>query len=163
MRAVMDVACIESLTEPQLRELTARLITEVRHKQATIDKLTHEMAVLKRLKFAARSESFSAEQKSLLEEAIDADLEALSRELEREREAAGAAPRRPEGTTEAPAAAGAPAAARYPPRARGHRLWLRLPLKRIGEDVAEKLDYVPGVFTVERHIRGKWVCASARP
>lgn len=32
-------------------------------------------------------------------------------------------------------------------------------LKRIGEDVAEKLDYVPGVFSVERHIRGKWACA----
>jgi transposase len=31
-------------------------------------------------------------------------------------------------------------------------------LKRIGEDVAEKLDYTPGVFTVERHIRGKWAC-----
>jgi len=31
-------------------------------------------------------------------------------------------------------------------------------MKRIGEDVAEKLDYQPGVFTVERHIRGKWVC-----
>lgn len=31
-------------------------------------------------------------------------------------------------------------------------------LKRIGEDVSEKLDYLPGVFTVERHIRGKWVC-----
>uniref|UniRef100_UPI0026263B86 IS66 family transposase n=1 Tax=uncultured Halomonas sp. TaxID=173971 RepID=UPI0026263B86 len=31
-------------------------------------------------------------------------------------------------------------------------------LKRIGEDVSEKLDYMPGVFTVERHIRGKWVC-----
>jgi transposase len=31
-------------------------------------------------------------------------------------------------------------------------------MKRIGQDVAEKLDYVPGVFTVERHIRGKWVC-----
>jgi transposase len=25
--------------------------------------------------------------------------------------------------------------------------------------VAEKLDYVPGVFSVERHIRGKWACA----
>ncbi len=36
---------------------------------------------------------------------------------------------------------------------------MRLPAKRIGEDVAEKLDYVPGVFTVERHVRGKWVCA----
>ena len=32
-------------------------------------------------------------------------------------------------------------------------------LKRIGEDVAEKLDYAPGVFSVERHIRGKWACA----
>jgi len=31
-------------------------------------------------------------------------------------------------------------------------------LQRIGEDVAEKCDYVPGVFTVERHVRGKWVC-----
>jgi len=32
-------------------------------------------------------------------------------------------------------------------------------MKRIGQDVAEKLDYVPGVFTVERHVRGKWACA----
>jgi hypothetical protein len=31
-------------------------------------------------------------------------------------------------------------------------------MKRIGEDVAEKLDYTPGTFTVERHIRGK-ACA----
>ncbi|GAB0080213.1 Transposase [Pseudomonas syringae pv. maculicola] len=31
-------------------------------------------------------------------------------------------------------------------------------LKRIGEDVSEKLDYTPGVFSVERHVRGKWVC-----
>ena len=35
---------------------------------------------------------------------------------------------------------------------------MRLRLKRIGEDVSEKLDYTPGVFTVEQHIRGKWVC-----
>ena len=28
-------------------------------------------------------------------------------------------------------------------------------MKRIGEDFAEKLDYQPGVFTVERHVRGK--------
>ena len=31
--------------------------------------------------------------------------------------------------------------------------------KRIGEEVAEKLDYAPGVFSVERHVRGKWVCS----
>lgn len=33
------------------------------------------------------------------------------------------------------------------------------PMKRIGEDVAEKLDYTPGVFTVQQHVRGKWACA----
>jgi transposase len=31
-------------------------------------------------------------------------------------------------------------------------------LQRVGEDVAEKLDYTPGVFTVQRHVRGKWAC-----
>jgi transposase len=35
-------------------------------------------------------------------------------------------------------------------------------LKRIGEDVSEKLDYTPGVFTVERHIRGKWACVKCQ-
>ena len=32
-------------------------------------------------------------------------------------------------------------------------------LKRISEDISEKLDYTPDVFTAERHIRGKWACA----
>jgi hypothetical protein len=35
---------------------------------ALVDKLTHEMAVLKQLKFAAKFEAYSAEQKSLIEE-----------------------------------------------------------------------------------------------
>ena len=35
-------------------------------------------------------------------------------------------------------------------------------MKRIGEDVAEKLDYQPGVFTVQRHVRGKWSCGHCR-
>jgi len=157
MRAVIDVATIDALSEPQLRELAARLITEVRHKQATIEKLTHEMAVLKRLKFAARSESFTGEQKSLLEEAIDADLEALSREIEREQ------------PTQTPATAKEqpkrqPLPANLPRREIRHEpdstvCGCGCQLKRIGEDVAEKLDYTPGVFTVERHVRGKWVCA----
>ena len=31
-------------------------------------------------------------------------------------------------------------------------------MRASGEDVAETLDCVPGVFSVERHIRGKRVC-----
>ena len=38
--------------------------------------------MLKRLKFAAKSEAYSAEQKSLLEETLDADLAALAAEIE---------------------------------------------------------------------------------
>ncbi len=35
-------------------------------------------------------------------------------------------------------------------------------LKRIGESVTEILNYVPGTFTVDRHIRGKWACAHCK-
>lgn len=31
--------------------------------------------------------------------------------------------------------------------------------RRIGEDIAEKRDYAPGVFTVGCHVHGKWACA----
>lgn len=31
-------------------------------------------------------------------------------------------------------------------------------MQRIGQDITEKLDYTPGVFSVEQHIRGKWAC-----
>ena len=40
--------------------LIAQREREVAFKQALIDKLTHEMAVLKRLKFAATSERFAS-------------------------------------------------------------------------------------------------------
>jgi transposase len=33
-------------------------------------------------------------------------------------------------------------------------------MRRIGKDVVETLDYTPGHFTVERHIRDKWACDS---
>jgi hypothetical protein len=42
----------------------------------------------------------------------------------------------------------------------------RKPMKRISEDVSERLDYVPGVFRVERHVRGVRACnccANLRP
>jgi transposase len=67
----------------QKNEVIARHEREAAFKQATIDKLTHENAILKRLKFAAQSERFSAQQRSLLEETLDADLQAVAEEIER--------------------------------------------------------------------------------
>jgi len=160
---VIEAAHLDQLPEAHVRALAQQLLATVntqsvqlRHRQATIDKLTHEMAVLKRLKFAAKSEAFSAEQKSLLEETIDADLEALSREIEREQPAEESRPQKQPPKRQ-------PLPAHLPRREIRHEPEATVCgcgclLKRIGEDVAEKLDYTPGLFTVERHIRGKWVC-----
>ena len=148
---------IDTLDPEQLRQAVRKLMSEIAFKQATIDKLTHEMAVLKRLKFAAKSEAYSAEQKSLLEEAIDADLAALAAEIEAQQ------PKKPAGedkqAAQAREAAGAPAAREIRHEPQDTTCGCGQAMKRIGEDVAEKLDYQPGVFTVERHVRGKWVCA----
>lgn len=49
-----------------------------------IEKLTHKNPLIKRLKFAAKSEKFTAEQRGLLRETCNADLAALACEIERE-------------------------------------------------------------------------------
>jgi transposase len=151
----------------QLRAFAAELIEtlagkdrELRHKELKIEQLTHEMAVLKRWKFAARSEQLHGAQRSLLEETIDADLEAIAVEL-----AALRSPQRPQAPKEQPKRGPLPA---HLPRVEVRHEPERTvcscgcALKRIGEDVSEKLDYTPGVFHVERHIRGKWACAKCQ-
>ena len=155
---------IDALNPEQLRHVVRSLMADVStksrelaFKQATIDKITHEMAVLKRLKFAAQSERFNAEQKSLLEETIDADLAALAQEIEQRQPA-----KHDNADKQQPKRAALPPELprtehRHEPESTTCSCGCQL--KRIGEDVAEKLDYTPGVFTVERHIRGKWVCA----
>jgi transposase len=128
----------------------------VAFKQAVIDKLTHENAILKRLKFAAKSEAFNAEQKSLLDETLDTDLAAVAAEIEQMQ----SRPKNGDGK-QSPKRQALPAHlprrdVHHEPEATDCRCGK--PMQRIGEDVAEKLDYQPGLFTVERHIRGKWVC-----
>jgi len=79
---VVQPQSLERLSAKQLRELTARLMVQLRHQSALLDKLTHENALLKRMKFAAQSERFNPEQKSLLDDEIEADLAAVACEIE---------------------------------------------------------------------------------
>ncbi|WP_175108537.1 IS66 family transposase, partial [Pararobbsia alpina] len=107
--------------------------------------------------FAARSEKLDSEQQSLLDEAIDADLVAIEHELE----ALSSRPKT-EPVTNKPRRMPLPSSLprveiTHEPESTSCTCGCEL--KRIGEDVSEKLDYTPGVFTVERHVRGKWVCA----
>jgi transposase len=149
-------ADLAHLDADQLRVLAARLMTEMHAKQALIDKLTHEMATLKRIKFAATSEAYTGEQQRLLFETIETDLEALQAEIDRVEPELAA-----QREKQQPKRAALPA--NLPRREIVHEpasttCRCGCEFKRIGEDVAEKLDYQPGVFTVERHVRGKWVC-----
>ena len=152
---------------PQLRKFAADLIEtfagkdrELQYKELKIEQLTHEMAALKRWKFAARSEQLHGTQRSLLDETIDADLEAIAVELAALQSAEQAqAPRNQPKRSALPAHLPR-VEVRHEPEQTVCRCGCAM--KRIGEDVSEKLDYTPGVFHVERHIRGKWACAKCQ-
>ena len=161
---------LDLLTPEQLRALAAQLMQRVEsldqkvetmgkkiHRDQTlIEKLTHEIAQLKRFKFAKRSEQLSPDQVSLLDDLIDTDIAAIEAELEALKPARASTEvrQKPKRTALPP---------QFPRTLIHHEpdnshCQCGCALKRIGEDVSEKLDYTPGVFTVERHIRGKWVC-----
>jgi hypothetical protein len=128
---------------------------EIHWKDLKIAQLTHEMAILKRWRFGKAAEAFHGLQRSLLEESIDEDLGAIEVELDAVRET----PRRQRVPVRAHLPVGLPRVEiRHEPETTV--CGCGCPMKRIGEDVAEKLDYLPGTFQVERHIRGKWVCGA---
>ncbi len=133
----------------------------IRWKEQRIMLLTHEMAVLKRWKFGRSREGLNAEQLTLLDETIEADLAGIEIELDALRQGSDMIK---------PRVLRQPHRAPLPPelpRTQFHHepestlcknAGCAAPLQRIGEDITEKLDYTPGIFSVERHIRGKWVC-----
>ena len=172
---VIALESLTSLNADQLRELAQELISkiaqqsqqhaavlaakdsDIQYRQAKIDKLTHELATLKRWKFGRSSEQLNGVQISLLDETLDADIAAIEEELKELTQA----PKLETAPRQQPKRAALPAGL---PRVAIHHepdsttCGCGCQLKRIGQDVAEKLDYTPGVFTVEEHIRGKWVC-----
>ena len=154
---------LTGMSADELRLFAVQLLGEISDvrrdntfKQTKIDQLTHEMALLKRRKFATASEHLKGAQRQLFEETIEVDLEAMDLELKALQSPASnavpkAIPKR------------APLPAHLPRREVRHEPEVTVcgcgcALTRIGEDVSEKLDYQPGVFSVERHVRGKWVC-----
>ena len=125
---------LDALNPDQLRALARQLMTQVdektresHYRQTRIDQLTHELSVIKRLQFGRRSEQFTAEQLSLLDEAIDEDLAALEAELDELRSDAPQEKPRKRAKTLAVAAPVAPH--RHPSRADGVNLPLWLPAR----------------------------------
>ncbi|MDX3933814.1 MAG: IS66 family transposase [Stenotrophomonas sp.] len=137
-------------------QLLASKQQEILYKDTKIAQLTHEIAGLRRYQFGKKGERLSGEQGSLLDETVAADIAAIELELKQLRGAPSISqPKQQPKRVTLPA--------ELPRIEHRHELdsttcACGCQLQRIGEDVAEKLDYVPGVFSVERHIRGKWAC-----
>jgi len=155
---VVDQHSLDKLSAEQLREMAARLMGQLRHQTALLEKLSYENALLKRMKFAAQSERFNTEQRSLLEDEIDADLAAVADAIATLNAEQSSAPATKQQAKRQPLQRDLPRREiRHEPDSTTCECGCQM--KRIGEDVAEKLDYVPGVFSVERHVRGKWACS----
>lgn len=179
---ITNTTALEHMDEQALRRLAQELLSTVgvqsaalaerervltereqllKQKDLKIARLTQEISVYRRWRFDKRSEAYKGVQRSLFDEDIDADLAAMQAELK------SLLPK-----TDKPAAPKDKAKRNtFPPelpRTEFHHepetttCGCGCALKRIGEDVSEKLDYTPGVFTVERHIRGKWTCAACQ-
>lgn len=91
---VMDLSALHTISDIEsLRSLALQIIgsrdaeilehrRENHHKQTRIEALTAEIARLRRVQFAARSEKMNPEQRALFDEAIEADIAAVEVELE---------------------------------------------------------------------------------
>ena len=133
----------------------------IRWKEERIIMLTHEMAVLKRWKFGRSREGLNADQLSLLDETIDADIAGIEMELdELGKDSVHTKPRSPRKPRRLPLPPELPRTDIHhePESTLCANPGCAAPMQRIGEDITEKLDYTPGTFTVCRHVRGKWVC-----
>jgi transposase len=160
---------LASLDAAGLGHIGAKVLAQLAHERheiewrdARIEKLSFEMAQLRRVKFGKKSEQLDAEQRALFDEAVDADLAALEAQLA---ELLKATRKNTEPAAQRPKRAAMPAQL---PRVERHHepdnttCACGCQMVRIGEDISEKLDYTPGSFTVERHVRGKWACSMCR-
>ena len=172
---------LDQLSEEQLRALAAQLLVEAQQKDQQIaeqnvlidnkektilsvttenQKLKHEMAILKRHKFARTSEALNSHQRSLLDDLVNEDIAAIEEQLALHDQQLAEVNRttvekRQPKRTALPAELPRTIIRHEPDNT---QCSCGCQLKRIGEDTSEKLDYTPGSFTVEQHIRGKWVC-----
>jgi transposase len=139
--------------------------TEIHWRDAKIEKLTLELAYLRRMKFGVKSESLAAGARDLFDETLAADLAACEARLAEQRQAAEMGPHQlPPEKPKRDRAGRQPLPEQLPRVEHLHEPetctcgQCGQALVRIGEDVTEKLSIVPAEFFVERHIYPKYAC-----
>lgn len=139
-----------------------RAQTEAQSLKFHNEKLALELFHLKRMRYGAKTEAWSANQKDLFEECFSADIAAIEAELQKKAAAVAAEnaakpkPERKRGRQPLPDHL-ARTDIIYPPKSCDCALCGKAMI-RIGDDITEKLTVKPAVFSVERHIYPKYAC-----
>ena len=142
----------------------SRLAAQITHRDtelfaanAKIQSLILELAHLRQMRFGARSEALSTEQRDLFQETLASDSVAAEAELARQLAAEPATPAAP--PTIRPRAGRQPLPEHLPRIEHRHEPesctcgHCGKNLVKIGEDISEQLDVEPARFFVHRHIR----------
>lgn len=157
--AVQQEAQTAQGTALRLAETLKRREAELTARDLAYQKVVHELAQLKRLRYGVKSEALSGAMRDLFDETLAADIAACEARLET------LAPLEP-----APARAPRQHKGRAPLPAHLERIEHRhepescncgqcgADLVKIGEDVSEQLDIIPSRFIVQRHIRPQYAC-----
>ena len=136
---------------------TARLNAELHTAKIKIEALTLELAHHRRMRFGAKAEALSTEQRDLFQETWESDLAELEARVDAQVEVSTPKAKRAR-------------AGRQPLPAHLERIVYRHEpdsctcgkcggaLVKIGEDVTEQLDVVPARFFVNQHIRPQYAC-----
>ncbi len=147
-----------AMQHQQLEKSNQQLDAKVQHLSILNQKYEHELALFKKHKFGSKNEHLTAKQIHLWYEAVEEDIAAVELELERlnadktdvTTQKANKPKRRPLPTHLA--------TIRIEHEPASTQCACGCQLRRIGEDVSEKLNFRPAQFYKEQHVRGKWVC-----
>jgi transposase len=170
LNAITDTDALRALVREQMAKVAQRDIIiarrdhEIAYKTAKIDKLTHELARLRRVQFSAKSERMSPEQRELFDEAMAADIAAVEAELEALQDSTSVSSAKP------PRAK--PVRRLLPPEL-PREITVHAPercdcatcgtaLTQIGTHASEKLDVKPPVFFVRRDEYPQLACAHCK-
>ena len=152
LNAVQQVQADKTILQEQLRHKEQ----DLHAKDCKIKALTLELAYHKRLKFSAKTEAFTAQQRDLFLESEQSDLAAMQAEL---------AQLSPSTTPRKSSQTGRKALPAELPRIVHHHEpesctcgHCGKDLIKIGEDISEQLDVEPARFFVHQHIRPQYAC-----
>ena len=162
VQTLLDQAQKDASESTRLAVQITHRDTELFAAKAKIQALTLELAHLRRMRFGARSETLSAEQRDLFQETLASDSAEAAAELARQLAAEPATPALP--SVPRPRAGRQPLPEHLPRIEHRHEPESCLcgecgkDLVKIGEDISEQLDIEPARFFVHRHIRPQYAC-----